>query len=90
MKKHKFLVFITLVIGAVSTALLTIYLLRDYLKDTPLGQLFADDNDLYDYFDEDFEEETGDPVEEPEVIPVKEKTVKVRRGYIPIKLHENN
>lgn len=89
MKKSSKLFFFAAILGAISTLLVILYLKKDKLKNCPFCQKFMDQE--YDP-ELDFEEEEEIlPEEEPEeAVPVKENKQKVRRGYIPLKLHEAN
>lgn len=87
--KNSKLFFFAAILGALSTLLVILYLKRDQLKGCPLCQKFK--NQEYDP-ELDFEEEEAVSFdeEEQEPLPVKETKQKVRRGYIPLKLHEAN
>ena len=85
MKKSKVLLFVAAVIGIFAGGYLLLRFVKDLFDDYAEEDLFDEDTDL-DFIDEDFEEEDDVP-------PVKEEkpakaAAKVRRGYIPIRLHK--
>ncbi len=82
MKKAN-LFFCAAILGAISTAVIILYLMRDSLAGIPLIDRFkAVDEDDYDEMDEyTFEDE-----DEEFDLPKDEKR-KIRRGYIPLKFH---
>lgn len=89
--KNSKLFFFAALFGALSTLLVILYLKRDQLKDCPFCQRFKkQDYDFDSDFDFEDEEEVSFEEEEKEPVPVKENKQKVRRGYIPLKLHEAN
>ena len=81
MKKSKVLLFVAAVIGIFAGGYLLLRFVKDLFDDYAEEDLFEEYTYL-DFIDEDFEEEDDVP-------PVKEeKPAKVRRGYIPIRLHK--
>lgn len=86
MKKTKLFFTAAVVIGLFTGGYLLLRFVRNLFDDYAEEDLFDEDADL-DFIDEDFEEEEAAP-------PVKEEkpqkaAAKVRRGYIPIKLHKS-
>lgn len=86
MKKAKILFVAAAVIGIATGFYFLLRFVKDLFEDYVEEDLFDEDADL-DFIDEDFEEEDNVP-------PVKEEksikaSAKVRRGYIPIKLHQS-
>lgn len=86
MKKSKVLFAAAVIIGIAAGFYLLLRFVKNLFEDYVEEDLFDEDADL-DYIDEDFEEED-------EVPPVKEEkpakaAAKVRRGHIPIKLHQS-
>lgn len=85
MKKSKVLFALATMAGIFVGGYLLLRFVKNLLDDYVEEDLFDDDADL-DFIDEDFEEENAaSPVKEEK--PAK-SAAKVRRGYIPIKLHK--
>ena len=83
MKKSKFFLIMTTMFGALVSFLVVFQLLKDHFDDCKEEDLFEDDTDL-DFIDENISEEPESSIKEEK--PEK-AAQKVRRGYIPIKLH---
>ncbi len=83
MKKSKFFLIMTTMFGALVSFLVVFQLLKDHFDSCTEEDLFEDDADL-DFIDENISEEPESSIKEEK--PEK-ATQKVRRGYIPIKLH---
>ncbi|MDO5145793.1 MAG: hypothetical protein Q4D60_02205 [Eubacteriales bacterium] len=82
MKKSKCIFMTVVAAGAVAGLVFLFRFLQNHFDDCKEGNLFEEDLDL-DFLDE---EEEDTPLE----APAKEEKApkqKVRRGYIPIKLH---
>ncbi len=86
MKKSKILFAAATVIGIAAGFYLLLRFVKDLFDDYVEEDLFDEDADL-DFIDEDFEEENNVPPAREEK-PAK-ATAKVRRGYVPIKLHKS-
>lgn len=87
MKKSKVLFALATVAGIFVGCYLLLRFMKNILDDYVEEDLFDDDADL-DFIDEDFEEDNApSPVKEEK--PAK-SAAKVRRGYIPIKLHKSD
>lgn len=91
MKKTRTIVIMAAIIGAFTSAMFLLYLLKDHLKGCPLcGKLF-DAEQEEEYMEEEAPEEFAVP-EKEEKQEKRSNANKVRRGYIPLKFHtkENN
>lgn len=85
MKKSKLIFIAVIVISALAGFYFLIQTLKEQLDDYVEEDSFDDDADL-DFLDDEISEESDVTAKEEK--PTKTAS-KIRRGYIPIKLHKN-